>query len=74
MEILQDTAGEAMKRDNNLSHLTEISLNLENNADEFKRQAIGVKKQQWWKHMKTRLVFAGLFAFFLIILICAIFL
>ncbi|XP_065362539.1 vesicle-associated membrane protein 2-like [Calliphora vicina] len=74
VEILQDTTQQAMNRETKLSHLTEISRDMENNADIFKNHTIDIKRKEWWKHMKTKLVFAGLAALVLIIIICSIFL
>ncbi|KAM7356120.1 vesicle-associated membrane protein 3-like [Cochliomyia hominivorax] len=72
VEILHDNVGKALERENKLSDLCEISENLEKSANEFKTQAVVVKRQEWRKRMKTKLVFAGICAFLLIIVILLI--
>ncbi|TMW46533.1 hypothetical protein DOY81_008389 [Sarcophaga bullata] len=69
VEILHDNVDKALERDNKLSELSEISENLEKSASTFKTQAVVVKRNQRWKHMKTKLVFAGVAAVILIIII-----
>ncbi|XP_065361293.1 vesicle-associated membrane protein 2-like [Calliphora vicina] len=69
VEILHDNVGKALDRENKLSDLNEISENLEKSASEFKTQAVVVKRKEWRKHMKTKLVFAGLGAILLLIII-----
>ena len=70
VEILHDNVDKALERDTKLSELNEISENLEKSANAFKTQAVVVKRNQRWKHMKTKLVFAGIAAVIIIIIIC----
>ncbi|XP_046808736.1 vesicle-associated membrane protein 2-like [Lucilia cuprina] len=69
VEILHDNVDKALERENKLSDLNEISENLEKQASEFKTTAVVVKRKEWHKQMKTKLVFAGLGAILLIIII-----
>ncbi|KAI8120929.1 Synaptobrevin [Lucilia cuprina] len=72
VEILHDNVDKALERENKLSDLNEISENLEKQASEFKTTAVVVKRKEWHKQMKTKLVFAGLGAILLIIIILSI--
>lgn len=69
VEILHDNVGKALERGEKLSDLEVISENLERGASEFKTAAVVVKRNEWRKHMKTKLVFTALCAILLLIII-----
>lgn len=69
VEILHDNVGKALERGEKISDLEVISENLERGASEFKTAAVVVKRNEWRKHMKTKLVFAALCAILLLIII-----
>lgn len=70
VEILHENVGKALERENKLSDLQDISESLERRAGEFKKQAVVVKRKEWRKRLKTKLVFAGLLSILFLIIIC----
>lgn len=69
VEILHDNVGKALEREQKISDLVTISENLEKGASEFKHAAVTVKRKEWRKHMKTKIVIAVLCAIVLLIVI-----
>lgn len=66
---MHENVGKAMEREHKLSDLNEISERVEKGASEFKTHAVVVKRKEWRKRMKTKLVFAGVFALLFTIII-----
>lgn len=67
--ILHDNVDQAMERDGKISDLNVLSENLEKRASYFKTQAVVVKRKEWRKRRRAKLIYAGICASIIIIII-----
>lgn len=67
--ILHNNVDQALERENKISDLNVMSENLEKRASYFKTQAVVVKRKEWRKRRRTKLIYAGICATIIIIII-----
>ncbi|XP_075163491.1 vesicle-associated membrane protein 1-like isoform X2 [Haematobia irritans] len=72
VEIMYENVTKVMDRQEKLEDLNTVAESLEKQASVFKTTASEVKKQQWWAHMKTKIIIAIICAIILIILIATL--
>ncbi|OQR69237.1 Vesicle-associated membrane protein 1 [Tropilaelaps mercedesae] len=69
VDIMRNNLDKVMERDAKLSDLDERATQLQEGALVFEKQATSLKRKQWWRNMKMRIILGVVFAVVILIIV-----
>ncbi|XP_003747368.1 vesicle-associated membrane protein 2 [Galendromus occidentalis] len=69
VDIMHDNLKSVMQRGDNLTDLSSRADQLEENAKAFEKQAVTLKRKQWWQNMKMKIILGIILAVIIAIII-----
>ncbi|KAJ3263034.1 Penicillin-binding protein 1C [Chytriomyces hyalinus] len=70
VNVMTDNIAKVVQRGENLEHLQNKTEDLQQSAMQFKKGASAVRKEMWWKDMKTKMILGGVLGVVVLIIIC----
>ncbi|KAJ3404020.1 hypothetical protein HDU80_003409 [Chytriomyces hyalinus] len=70
VNVMTDNIAKVVQRGENLEHLQNKTEDLQQSAMQFKKGASAVRKEMWWKDMKTKMILGGVLGVVVLVIIC----
>ena len=71
--IMKENVEKVLERDGKLSQLEDRAERLQEGTEQFQRNAVRIKRKNFWENMKMKIIIGGVSAFIVIILLVWIF-